>query len=134
MPKPQSKTQKKLDSKIRELLTRICEHELKMIPGFSWITHQADFSNFPASLIIVCVFDTEESKQGAAGDLPAIYKNIQAGLLKLGVVMKHLDRQIFLDSDEACNRESEGNWNARLKSLEGRAIPKNFPKHNQNKR
>lgn len=129
MPKPQSKTQKKTDSKIRAELTLICEDALKDLPGFRWITHQADYSNFPASLLMICVFDTEENKQAAVANekYSGIKKCIHSKLLKIGVVLKHVDKQVMADSEEACECEHEGDWQERLKAIEGRAVPKNHP-------
>ena len=80
MAKPQSKTQKKIDNNIRLALTDACEQLLDTIPGFQWLTHQANYSNFPASLLITCVFDTRESQQHAAenGGTKDMQKFIQA--------------------------------------------------------
>ena len=58
--KPQSKTQKKIDNNVRKALTAACEDCLKDVPGFQWLTHQANYTNFPASLFVTCVFDTDE--------------------------------------------------------------------------
>ena len=129
MPKPQSKTQKKLDNKIRETLTQLCEDSFKDLPGFCWVTHQAEYSNFPASLLIICVFDTEADKQHNIenGALATIQKQIHAKLLKIGVVLKKVDKQVVADSEEACEQEHGGNWSLRLKDAEGRAVPKNHP-------
>lgn len=42
-----------------EALTSACDQFLEDVPEFQWLTHQAIYSNFPASLLITCVFDTE---------------------------------------------------------------------------
>lgn len=102
MAKPQSKTQKKIDHNIRLALTGACELFLDAIPGFQWLTHEANYSNFPTSLLITCVFDTNKSQQLACqkGDSRKMQQLIQAKLLKIGVKLKAPKRQIIFDSEE----------------------------------
>ena len=102
MAKPQSKTQKKLDNNVRLALTDACEQFLEEIVGFQWLTHQANYSNFPASLLITCVFDTNASQQQACqnGDSSKIQNLIQAKLLKKGVKLESAKQQITFDSEE----------------------------------
>lgn len=126
---PKSKTEKKIDNHIRTALTEVCETLLKDVPGFIWLTHQANYTNFPASLMITCVFDTEAEKEHAIanGDKSHIEKRIQAKLLKVGVKFKSVTKQIMLDSEEACAHYQEGNWAKRLGAMDGRAVPRNRP-------
>lgn len=102
MAKPQSKTQKKIDNNIRLALTDACELFLDAIPGFQWLTHEANYTNFPASLLITCVFDSDERQQQACqnGDSRKMQKLIQAKLLKIGVKLKAPKQQIIFDSEE----------------------------------
>lgn len=129
MAKPQSKTEKKIDNNIRLALTDVCEQALGQIQGFEWLTHQANYTNFPASLLVTCVFDTEENLQIAetSGEMVKLQKLIQAKLLKIGVKFKVLNRQVVFDSEEACETQSEGNWVKRLATREGRSVAKNRP-------
>jgi hypothetical protein len=103
MTKPKSKTQKKTDNNIRLVLTDVCEHMLQDTPGFQWLTHDADYSDFPASLLVTCVFDTEESRQRASesGHTSSAQKLIQSSLLKIGIKLKSLQQQIIFKSEEA---------------------------------
>ena len=55
------KTDKKMDNQLRHVLTEVCEVALKDINGFQWLTHVVNYSNFPKSLQVVCVFDTNEN-------------------------------------------------------------------------
>ena len=100
MAKPQSKAQKKIDNNVRRALAAACEQCLEGINGFQKLTHQADYSNFPASLLITCVFDTDESQQQACQNDSSsnIQKLIQAQLLKVGIILKAPKRQIIFDS------------------------------------
>ena len=102
MSKPQTKTQKRIDNTIGFALTDACEQFLETIPGFAWLTHQANYSDFPASLLITCVFDTGDSQQqaGANGDTRDMQKLIQAKLLKIGVKIKAPKQQIIFDTEK----------------------------------
>ncbi|MBU3069712.1 Fis family transcriptional regulator [Aestuariicella sp. G3-2] len=129
MTKPQSKTEKKIDNNIRLALTDVCEQALGQLQGFEWLTHQANYTNFPASLVVTCVFDTEDNLQlaEASGEADVLKKQIQAKLLKVGVKFKALNRQVMFDSEEACEAQSGGNWAQRLESRKERSVAKNRP-------
>jgi hypothetical protein len=102
MVKPQSKTQKKMDNNVRLALTEACEQFLDDVSGFQWLTHQTDFNNFPASLLITCVFDTDQSRQQACenGDSSKMQNVIQALLLRIGLKLKAPKQQVIFDSEE----------------------------------
>jgi len=129
MSQPKSKTQKKIDNNIRLALTAVCEKTLDEVDGFEWLTHQANYTNFPASLLITCVFSTDNALVLAQqeGHSLRLQKTIQSSLLKVGVKFKSLPRQVVFDSEEACAREDNGDWSQRLARLEGRSVLKNRP-------
>ncbi len=129
MSQPKSKTQKKIDNNIRIALTSVCEKALDEVSGFEWLTHQANYTNFPASLLITCVFSTDEALTLAHQEehTAGLQKAIQASLLKVGVKFKSLPRQVVFDSEEACQREDGSDWAQRLARLEGRSVLKNRP-------
>jgi hypothetical protein len=129
MSKPQSKTEKKIDNNLRVALTEVCEQTLKDIPGFQWLTHQANYTNFPASLFITCVFDCAASISAAEnqGDTQKIRKRVQARLLKVGIKFKALQQQILFDCEEACEQEDNGDWERRLAGRKAREVGKNRP-------
>ena len=58
------KTDKKIDKQLRETLTQVCDTALKDYCGFEWLTHTVNYSDFPSSLHITCVFDTNEHLDG----------------------------------------------------------------------
>jgi len=126
MAKPQSKTEKKIDNNVRLALTSACETFLEDTPGFLWLSHQANYTNFPSSLLITCIFNTLTSLENA--DEKAIHKLIQAKLLKIGVKVKAPKQQIIFDSEEACEHEHGGNWAERFDRRKGREVAKNRPK------
>jgi hypothetical protein len=112
-----TKTTQKLDDNICKALTIACESSLHTIEGFTWLTHRANYTNFPASLIVTCVFETEEHiAQIKTDQLDVDFrKSIQTQLLKVGVIIKNLNQNIQFDSEEACNIHHQGQWNERLK-------------------
>lgn len=125
MAKPQSKTEKKIDSNVRLALSTANEQLLKDIPGFQWLRHQANYTNFPASLLITCVFDKQPDEDFAHTN--AIYKLLHAKLLKIGVRLQAPKLQVILDSEEACLEEDNGDWEVRLAGRKQRAVARNRP-------
>lgn len=129
MSKPHSKTEKKMDNTIRLTLTDVCEQTLGQLAGFEWLTHQVNYTNFPASLLITCVFDTEAHRQQAqdSGEAAQLQRLIQARLLKVGVKFKALGQQVLFDSEEACAEQHGGDWGARLASRARRTVSRSYP-------
>ncbi len=127
--KAQSKTQKKIDNNVRKALTAVCEDCLKDVSGFQWLTHQANYTNFPASLFITCVFDTDEQlgQAHAQEQTLMMQKRIQSALLKIGVKLKSAVTQVVFDTEEACAQNHAGDWVLRLAGREGLAVAKNRP-------
>lgn len=54
------KTDKKVNNKIIKTLTGVCDTALNQFVGFQWLTHLVDYSAFPKSLRVICVFDSDE--------------------------------------------------------------------------
>lgn len=127
-----TKTTQKLDNNICKALTIACENSLHQIAGFSWLTHRANYTNFPASLIVTCVFETENDiEEMKANNLAKDFQqDIQKQLLKIGVILKNINRNIHFDSEEACDKHHQGQWNERLKLN----ITKQKPSANNNNR
>lgn len=126
-----SKTQKRTDNNIRKALTHVCEQSLENIAGFEWLTHQADYTHFPGSLFITCVFTTEQAQTQAAanGDVQHLHSMIIRQLLTIGVKLPNAHQQIILDNEEACAQAHNGNWKLRLASRQGRQLARNRPLH-----
>ncbi len=111
-----NKTSQKIDNSITKALTHACQLSLKEVAGFLWLTHRVNFTNFPASLVITCVFSNEveisDMKLQQHDELLRV--TIQKHLLKVGVVVKNISKQVRFDSEEACLREHNGEWPERL--------------------
>ncbi|UZE95364.1 Fis family transcriptional regulator [Alkalimarinus alittae] len=110
------RTDKKIDNNVRKALTLACESALERVEGFKWLTHTAKYDCFPGSLLVVCVFDTQASLTQACEEGQDVYmrKLIQGCLLKIGVKFKHVQKQVKFDTEEACEREHDANWSARI--------------------
>lgn len=109
-------TVKKLDDNVIKALTIVCEEAKQKIAGFDWLTHKADYSNFPGSLAVTCVFLTEQQLSQAINEKQDTYlrKAIHKQLLKAGILLKDPRRNVFFDSEEACSAGHQGDWDIRL--------------------
>lgn len=111
------KSDKKLDNQLRLVLTNVCETALKEIDGFQWLTHRVNYSNFPKSLKVVCVFDTNENLttfMSNSGE-NALASLIQRKLKEVDVNIKPVSTYISYDTEENCESEHQGKWAERLR-------------------
>ncbi len=110
------KTDKKIDNQLRVILTEVCEIALKEIDGFQWLTHLVNYSHFPKSLKIVCVFDTNETLADfmSTSSHTKLMSLIQKKLNEVGVKVKNVSDHIAYDTEENCERQHNGKWAERL--------------------
>lgn len=110
------KTDKKLDNQLRQSLTDVCEIALQELAGFQWLTHTVDYSRFPQSLKIICVFDTNDELQGyLESDKKHLLKGLIEGELRnLNIKLPNISMQVFYDTEESCRDQHDGNWAQRL--------------------
>lgn len=111
-----NKTSQKIDNNVCKALTIACESSLHVVAGFAWLTHRASYTNFPASLVITCVFETEAEVEAMKSQQQdeLLRNTIQQQLLKIGVVVKNIKQQVHFDSEEACLTQHQGEWSKRL--------------------
>jgi hypothetical protein len=111
-----SKTNQKIDNNVCKALTIACESSLHDVAGFVWLTHRANYTNFPASLVITCVFNTEEEIEAmkTLQQDETMMATIQKQLLKVGVVVKNIKKSVHFDSEQACQAKHDGRWDDRL--------------------
>lgn len=111
-----SKTNQKIDNNVCKALTIACESSLHDVAGFVWLTHRANYTNFPASLVITCVFNTEEEIEAmkTLQQDETMMATIQKQLLKVGVVVKNIKKNVHFDSEQACQAKHDGQWDDRL--------------------
>jgi hypothetical protein len=110
------KTDKKIDNQLRLVLTDVCETALKEIDGFQWLTHMVNYSHFPKSLKVVCVFDSNDHlsdfmSKGNSKDLESL---IQLKLAEIGVNINNVSDHIAYDTEQNCEHQHNGNWAERL--------------------
>lgn len=113
------KSDKKTENLLIKALKNSCETALDTIDGFQWLTHFVSFSNFPKSLTIVCIFDTNEnrSKMTASNKHLYLHSLIDENLNAVGIHVKDIQSQLRLDTEEDCSIQNNGKWNERFKSL-----------------
>ncbi len=111
-----SKTSQKIDNNVCKALTIACESSMHDVAGFVWLTHRANYTNFPASLVVTCVFGTDEEVTAMKVEQQdeVLRESIQKQLLKIGVVVKNIKHCVRFDSEEACQRQHSGQWADRL--------------------
>ncbi|WP_448568278.1 Fis family transcriptional regulator [Thalassotalea ganghwensis] len=110
------KTDKKIDNQLRRVLTDVCQQALESIEGFQWLTHQVNFTRFPSSLKIVCVFDTTQQLESfqASSDKAMLEAMVNAKLRQIEINLTVIGKHLIYDSEEACLKDHKGNWAKRL--------------------
>ncbi len=110
------KSDKKLENKLREVLTEVCETALKRFDGFEWLTHETNYKNFPNSLRITCVFDTNTNLDlfRASSASTELSRLIQKKLFEIDVNLTSMAKHLSYDTEENCKHSHDGNWAMRL--------------------
>jgi len=113
------KSDKKIENQLRTTLTEVCEDALKHYDGFQWLTHIVHYDNFPKSLQIVCIFDSNDqlAKFKNSKSYHQFMSLIQAKLFGEGIVLKKIFQHIVYDTEENCNQSHDGKWHERLQCL-----------------
>ncbi len=101
------KTDKKIDNTIRKALKEVCELALGKVEGFKWLTHFSNYDSFPKSLLIVCVFETNEQLDKARCSKMDDYlsKLIAAKLSDIDVKLYNIQKQVRFVTQANCKRE-----------------------------
>lgn len=110
------KSDKKIDNQLRLLLTEVCEVALKDIRGFQWLTHLVSYSNFPQSLKVVCVFDTNKDLECylQSDNKHKLASLVQTKFKDINISLKSITSHIRYDTEENCDSQHDGNWANRL--------------------
>ncbi len=64
MPSPKRKYSG-IERELIRSLTTACETAKSEIVGFQWLTHEVDYEQFPQSLVVTWMFDSEAHKAGS---------------------------------------------------------------------
>lgn len=92
------KNDKKIDNKLRLLLTEVCDFALQHCEGYQWITHEVNYNRFPDSLQITCRFDTQQNAKQAKQD-NVLFELINEKLSSMSVNLKKPLKQIIFDAE-----------------------------------
>lgn len=106
------KTDKKIDNALRQALNDACEELLRWNDGFQWLTHFANYQNFPTSLSVVCVYDTNANLHAA--DTEAVRSKVGEKLAAINITIQQIQRHVSFDTEENCERDSGGSWKQRF--------------------
>ncbi|TNF91702.1 MAG: hypothetical protein EP297_15270 [Gammaproteobacteria bacterium] len=111
------KTDKKIDKKLRQALTEVCEIALENITGFKWLTHFANYNYFPGSLSIICVFETNTalSKARSIQEDNYLYRLVKEKLGSVGIEIQNVRQHVSFDTEEDCKMENGGKWHERFR-------------------
>lgn len=110
------KSDKKIENQLRINLTEVCETALKRFNGFEWLTHVVNHNNFPNSLKIICVFDTNEhlARFMESNSCQELGSLIQKKLFEMDINLKSITNHLSYDTEENCNKSNDGKWADRL--------------------
>ena len=110
------KTDRKIDNELRLVLTDVCEQALKDIAGFQWLTHTVNYDDFPNSLKVVCVFDSNENLKDylQSDDNQTLVSLIQSEFKTMDIKLKRIVENLSYDTEENCREQHNGNWALRL--------------------
>lgn len=113
------KSDKKLDKQLRITLTQACELALKEFEGFEWLTHVVNYDNFPKSLKVICVFETNEHLARFEDSMlkSSFISIINKQLLDIDLTLKNINKHIIFDTEEKCQLQHRGNWAQRLTNV-----------------
>jgi hypothetical protein len=105
------KSDKKIENLLITSLKGACEDALGVYEGFEWLTHAVNYQKYPDSLLIICMFDTNEnlSKTINKDNGDEFKALIAAKLLLGGIQLKDAGKHIKFDTEEALkNRSGNG--------------------------
>jgi hypothetical protein len=110
------KSDKKIENNLRIALTDVCESALKEFTGFEWLTHLVKYSDFPKSLKILCVFDTNNNLTSFlnSNNRHVLEELIVKKLSCIEVRIKNISNHLAYDTEEECVKVNNGKWADRL--------------------
>ncbi len=108
------KTHKKIDNALRQSLTNVCDVALEKVVGFKWLTHKVDYDDFPSSLKVICIFDSNQNQAQEQHKHDYMCDLITQALLKDNIKLPNIKGQVRFDSEERCDSQHNGNWAQRL--------------------
>ena len=108
MKKANKKADQKTDQAIIKALTDVCDIAQIESEGFKWLTHTVNYNNFPASLIVLCVYNTNLDL--ALADKDQMHALIKQHLDAIGIQLKDIQKHVRFDTEEARTACKQGKW------------------------
>ena len=110
------KSDKKIENQLRTTLTGVCESALNNFNGFQWLTHIVNYTDFPASLKVICIFDTNDNLSSfingdRCNELGCL---IQQKFSDIGIKINSITNHLSYDTEENCQQDNNGKWADRL--------------------
>ena len=92
MPSPKRKYSA-VERELIRTLTDACETAKSEILGFQWLTHDVDYTQFPQSLVVTWVFDSETSRARAlaSADKARMQALTLAAFDEVGISVSRID-------------------------------------------
>ena len=111
------KSDKKIENTVRKALTEVCEVALAEVAGFKWLTHFVNYSDFPDSLSVVCVFDTNAELSNALAEHKDDFlrRLIEQALAAANIHITDMRQRLSFDTEENCQNENAGKWQSRFR-------------------
>lgn len=108
-----------IEKQLVNSLREACETAKLEIPGFQWLTHEADRNLSPSSLHVVWVFDTQTNLAHAleTGLGKRMYELTAQAFKQAAVPISAAEAHVSFDTEQACQAHNGGNWQARLSML-----------------
>ncbi|NRA61497.1 MAG: Fis family transcriptional regulator [Psychrobium sp.] len=91
------KSDKKIANALRKALTYVCEELEDSVEGFSWLTDEVNYDQYPKSLVVILMFETSEMATAAKSEqAPFIHSTLEKYLTPLDPKFKqHKPRVVF---------------------------------------
>jgi hypothetical protein len=108
--------QARIERRLVATLTEACETAKAEIAGFSWLTHEVDYTVFPSSLMVTWIFDTLANKGQAlaSGQGERMVGLTAVALSEADILVSPISAHVHFDTEEQCQRVNAGNWQQRL--------------------
>ena len=101
------KSDKKIENSIIQSLNKACTSLLTSVEGFKWLTHFVDYNQFPASLLVLCVFESNQDLTQVKVSQHDLYiqELIKEHLATINIKPFDKTKQVKFDTEEQCEIE-----------------------------
>ncbi|VXC66928.1 conserved hypothetical protein [Pseudomonas sp. 8Z] len=85
-----------IERELIRTLTNACETAKSEIVGFQWLTHEVDYEQFPQSLVVTWMFDSEANKARALAspDKARMQVLTLAAFAEVGISVANIDKHV----------------------------------------